>query len=104
MNECFLRLGVSPYSFSFKFLNYYKNIIFAVSSKFPKKKENTRKHIHNPPIKVKLGFGYFPVAFLCLHMYLSLFFFWVPTLNLLLLRPPPCNFQRENTKQETDFV
>lgn len=27
--------------------------------------------------------------------------FWF---NLFLLRPPPCNFQRENTKQETDLV
>lgn len=24
--------------------------------------------------------------------------------NLFLLRPLPCNFQRENTKQETDLV
>ena len=29
---------------------------------------------------------------------------WAAEFSLFILRPPPCNFQRENTKQETDLV
>lgn len=75
-------------------------------SKLQKNKEKKRKHIHKGPLKIKLGFDYFPAAFVYMYMCGVWGFFWweLPIFNVFLSRPPPCNFQGQNTKQETSFL